>query len=211
MTLFRSFSKTTVNSRSFMIRSVLLSLMLATIAYGQNPPGYDTAYTAAKNRGVPIVAFVGIPGRAILNAEVLECWTFPHVKGVGVVVGIPNPDGGEYLRYDFPATATDTEIRQHFATKTKAPALVSSGNVREYVSNGIVYREYYTVTEAPVKQAGGTANVAPTPRPPIVYPQAQYAAPYVGPVYSGPAVYSGFNVGGFGGYGSFGANCYGGT
>lgn len=187
-----------------MLRSVLLSLALATFAHAQNPPGYNTVFYAAKERGVPLVVFVGCEGREIAGVETLECSRFPDAPTPQIVVGDPDTLRCQRLA----PTATDSEIRAAFPVKAKP--------IREYVSSGKVYREYYSAPQtstpvyaSPTTYYGSCANGQCSP-------QAAFPGTYTGyssaPVYYGGGFASGPVSGGFyAGAAYYGGSCQGGN
>ena len=179
-----------------MIRIALLLLCMANVASAQNPAGYTTMFNAAKARGCALAVFHQCEGREIAGVETMEASRFPESSVPEIIVGDP-----ETLKcYRLKPTATDAEIRACFPAKSAA-----RGNVREYVSQGIVYREYYTAPPAT-----GATTYAPTPRQTPAYTPPQYATPYASSVYPSAGIYGGFQVGGYGAYGAVGADCYGG-
>lgn len=182
-----------------MFRCVLVSLALATFAYGQNPPGYLTAFRAAKERGCVLVIFHQCEGREIAGVETLECSRFPDTHEPQIIVG--NPETLKCHRL-YP-NATDAEILACFPKKSQ---VISRGKFREYTRDGKTYREYFSEPEA--AQAPVAKPVVSQPVS-VPYTFSYPAIPVNSPVYSS-GVYGGFNVGGFGGYGGFGADCYGG-
>jgi hypothetical protein len=176
-----------------MFRSVLLSLALATFAHAQNPPGYTTAFYAAKDAGKPLVIFVACEGREVPGAQCLECTRYPGATQPVIVVGDPETLACKRL---YP-TATDADIRAAF------PQRVQRGNVREYVSEGKVYREYYSVHSA-------TNQATPAYSPPAYqhYYQPVYAATYASPSPT-IGVYGGVQLGTYGNV--YGGACVGGN
>lgn len=175
-----------------MLRCVFLSLAFALPALAQNPAGYTTAFYAAKDRGVPLVIFVGCEGREIAGAETLECSRFPEAREPQIIVGDPQTLACKRL---YP-NATDADIRAAF------PQRAQRGNVREYVSEGKVYREYYS---DPIRSATTQATPAP------IY-QQPYAPVYASPYYSPSpmvGVYGGVQIGTYGNV--YGGACAGGN
>lgn len=69
----------------------------AAIAFALTAPA-DGDYAGASARAVaagrPLVVFVGQPAQPIDGCECVQMKTFPGVVGVGVVVGLPDGNGG---------------------------------------------------------------------------------------------------------------------
>lgn len=178
-----------------MFRSVLLSLAFALPAIAQNPPGYTTAFNSAKERGLSLVIFVACEGREIAGAQCMECTRYPGAIGPVIIVGDVETLACKRLS----PNATDSEIRAAF------PQRLQRGNVREYVSNGKVYREYYSVYAA-------TAQATPAYTAPPIYQQPYapvYAQPYYLPTSPGIGVYGGVQIGTYGNV--YGGACVGGN
>lgn len=180
-----------------MIRSVLLSLCFALPAIAQNPPGYDTAFRAAKERGVPLVIFVGCEGRTLADAQCMECMRAPSLGANEPVIIVG--DVFTLKCHRLPITATDAEIRAVYPPRFKP-------QYREMQSGGKVYREYYSAPPVYTKTPASTPAVSP---PPPIVPQTLPILSY------GGAVYGGYQIGPIGGYGGFGgygsAPCVGGA
>ena len=197
-----------------MFRSTVLSLCFALFASMAmaNPPGYNTAFYAAKERGVPLVIFVGCGGRDISGAEELELRKFPDTVGPVIVVG--NTETLECRR--IAPTATDSEILAAFP-KRVANALPAG----KYVTReGVVYREYYSTPRgtAVIQESNATTYYgscangqcspqAYTVRPPQGYSIPYYSVPVASPTYSGVGIYGGFQAGPIGGYYGVGGGC----
>jgi len=176
-----------------MFRSVLLSLAFALPAFAQLPPGYTTAFNAAKDSGKPLVIFVACEGREVPGAQCFECTRYPGATQPVIVVGDPETLACKRLR----PSATDADIRAAF------PQRAQRGNVREYVSEGRVYREYYSV---PVRSS--TPQATPVYQQ---YYQPVYATPYAVPCAPQPTlgVYGGVQIGTYGNV--YGGACVGGN
>lgn len=164
-----------------MYRCVLLSLAFALPAIAQNPPGYDTAFRAAKERGLPLVIFVACEGRTLDDAQCMECSRYHDFRQPGVIVGDVETLACRRLAPD----ATDAEIRAAYPLRARA-------GVREYTIGGKVYREYYS---APQQQRST--------------PTAAYSPAYSLPTMNAYSSFSAGPIGFYGGVGAgcVGGNC----